>query len=62
MSGGYTSCGCPDCFEIAIQGDEDEELTLCHACEDAGCDGEGSCECEPDCDEDEDASEETPRV
>lgn len=44
MSGGYCSCSCPDCFEIAIEGDEDEEITLCHECEEAGCDGESECE------------------
>ena len=41
---GYCDCACPDCFETAIKGDEDEELTLCNACEEAGCDGESECE------------------
>lgn len=44
---GYTSCGCRDCFEIAITGDDDEPA-LCHGCEDAGCDAEGESECEAD--------------
>lgn len=39
MSGGYVPCACRDCFEIAIQGDEDE-AALCHECEEAGCHAE----------------------
>lgn len=39
---GYVSCWCRDCFEIAIA--DDDEHALCHACVDAGCDGEGECQ------------------
>ena len=60
MSGGYCHCECPDCLEIAIEGDEDEELTLCNACEEAGCDGAGECEATHaycgDCGEDADGN------
>ena len=38
MSSGYTSCGCRDCMEIAIDGS-------CLECEDAGCDLDRGAEC-----------------
>lgn len=45
---GYCDCACRDCFEIAIN-DEDEPA-LCNDCEAAGCDIEGNseCSCEPE--------------
>lgn len=46
MSSGYHDCPCRDCFEIAIGDDEDGSLSLCNACEKAGCDGDGEC-CSP---------------
>jgi len=36
---GYGPCGCRDCMEIAIG----EPGAMCHACEDAGCEGEREC-------------------
>jgi len=47
---GYTSCGCPSCFEIAIGAPG----ALCHACTDAGCDCEGS-ECQVEAEDDGEA-------
>lgn len=44
MSSGYHDCPCRDCFEIAIGDDEDGEPSMCHACEKAGCDGDGECD------------------
>jgi hypothetical protein len=41
---GYVQCACRDCFEIAID-DGEHEPTLCHECEKAGCDWDGSTEC-----------------
>ena len=41
---GYCNCDCPDCFETAISGDDPDELTLCDACQEAGCDGDGECQ------------------
>lgn len=38
-SSGYRPCACRDCFEIAIG----EAGAMCHACEDAGCSGDGEC-------------------
>lgn len=38
-STGYRPCACRDCFEIAIG----SEGAMCHACQDAGCSGEGEC-------------------
>lgn len=39
-SGGYTSCACRDCMEIAIGGKD----ALCHECEEAGCEPhDGDC-------------------
>jgi len=43
MSGYYTYCACRDCAEIAV-GESGE--AFCHACEDAGCEGDGECEAE----------------
>jgi hypothetical protein len=40
---GYTSCKCPDCFEIAVS-DDMSEPEFCTECEEAGCDGEGECQ------------------
>jgi hypothetical protein len=40
---GYTDCACRDCFEIAI-GEPGE--AFCHACEEAGCEGDGECDAE----------------
>ena len=37
---GYTFCDCRDCFEIAIDGG------LCNACEEHGCEPDGSAECQ----------------
>ena len=37
---GYRPCACRDCFEIAIG----EPGAFCHACEDAGCNGDGECD------------------
>lgn len=42
---GYCHCTCRDCFEIAIEGDDEDESPLCHACEEAGCSGEIDEEC-----------------
>jgi hypothetical protein len=50
MNSGYMSCGCPECFEIAI-GSADDAIVLCWECKEAGCDAEGSCQCERDGDE-----------
>lgn len=54
MAGGYCSCACRDCMEIAIS--NKDEPTLCWECEEAGCDVEGNSGCEsticPDCGED----------
>lgn len=47
MSSGYVNCGCRDCFEIAISGDDENEPALCNECEDAGCDCDGG-ECNRD--------------
>jgi len=44
MAGGYVPCACRDCFEIAIAV-EDGERALCHECEEAGCEADGSGEC-----------------
>lgn len=44
---GYVHCACHECFEVAIGEPGD---ALCHACDEAGCDGEGSCQA-ADCDE-----------
>lgn len=43
---GYVQCKCPNCFEIAIEGDDDEDGTFCSECEEASCDGESDCNCE----------------
>ena len=40
---GYTYCACRDCMEIAI-GISGE--TMCHACEEAGCELDSECEAE----------------
>jgi len=47
---GYCDCSCRDCFETAIEGDDDEN-PLCVYCEEAECDGTGEsdCQCDPDC-------------
>lgn len=47
---GYCDCSCRDCFETAIEGDDDEN-PLCAYCEEAECDdtGESDCQCDPDC-------------
>lgn len=37
---GYRHCACRDCFEIAIGA----EGTMCHHCEDAGCDPDRECQ------------------
>ena len=37
---GYTDCACRDCFETSMDG------KLCHSCEEAGCDADGSGECQ----------------
>lgn len=42
---GYSSCKCPDCFEIAIS-DDISNPDFCPDCEEAGCDGEDECQCE----------------
>ena len=41
---GYCDCACRDCFDIAIN--DDDEPALCNECEEAGCDVEGCSECE----------------
>ncbi len=43
---GYHDCPCRDCFETAIGTDEGGILSLCCACESAGCDAFGGHECE----------------
>jgi len=41
---GYTACACPDCMAIAVAGD-DEQRSLCRACEEAGCSpDDGECQ------------------
>lgn len=50
---GYVSCSCTTCFEIAIAS-EGESMPMCHACDDAGCDGEHECSCDVVDDLDED--------
>lgn len=40
---GYHDCPCVTCFEIAIGADDDGSPSLCHACDEAGCDGENDC-------------------
>ena len=42
---GYSDCGCPECFEIAIS-DPSKSITLCWECQEAGCDTTGACQCE----------------
>lgn len=39
---GYTHCACRDCFEIAIG---KPTQTLCHECQDAGCEAALDAEC-----------------
>ena len=43
---GYCDCACRDCFDVAIT--STNKLALCHACRDAGCDGESASECARD--------------
>lgn len=45
---GYCDCACPECFEIAFYDDDGGVPGLCWACEEAGCDGESSCEVVPE--------------
>ena len=54
---GYVDCACPDCFEIAI-GEHGKDF--CHACEEAGCDGEGECQAEGAYGGDEEEPEDNP--
>lgn len=52
---GYTACRCPECFDVAVS-DYMDEPDFCNECEDAGCDGEGSCEremCDEGCESDD---------
>lgn len=57
---GYVPCGCRDCMEIAIG----PEGSLCHACEDAGCDPERECQAPGayGCDEDDEEMPADPHV
>ncbi len=57
MSNGYVYCACRDSFEVAISDDEDEGVTFCNECEDAGCEEDSECSRE-DFFEDEDEDEE----
>lgn len=42
---GYVDCACGTCFEIAIA-DDDQPYAFCHACEEAGCEPDGECQCD----------------